>query len=261
MTLQDIIDYVNFIIRKSQAGETMTPEQFNTLIKGFNLQVFRSELDTVEVMAKEQRRDLYRVLQTYTPLLRYVKTSQVNTSGGVATKPADYVHWVSVMVRYNGRMRLVEVISHEEMGNRRSSMIDSPLSIKPALVITGASVYVFPKDVGAITDGGLEFTYLRMPAQPVYDYCFHQSTGKYYYMPVGSFIKTVGGVNNLYYFNTPTPAVLDVMHPGKQSGLDYTSKTVELDWDERYHPVFIDQLLRAAIPSYQPEQLPNAVAK
>jgi hypothetical protein len=252
MTLQQILNFVNFVIRKSQAGDTMTPEQYNDLLAGFNVQMFHDELQQVEVMAKAQGIPMYRALHTASALLRYIQYINLQTNAGITNTPDDYVHYIGIISVYNGAVRDIDVISREEMNNRRSSLLESQLNIKPAAIIEASTIFVFPKDVGSTALHKLEFSYLRMPCTPIYDYCLQESTGKYFYMPVGSFINNS---NNFYLFGATSPTAVNVYHPNKVVGTQYTSTTVELDWDERFIMRFVQALLQAAVPSYNPELL------
>lgn len=252
MTLQQILDFVNFVIRKSQAGETMTPEQYNVLLAGFNIQIFHDELNAVEVMAKAQGVTLYTALHTSGALLRFIQQAALLTSSGVVQLPTDYVHWLGLIALYNGAPRDIDVLTEESMNNRRSSMLDSQLGIKPAAVIQGNYLRVFPKDVGSTVNARIEFTYLRMAEDPVYDYCFQEGTGLYVYMPVGSYIDNL---NNMYLFGGTAIYRANVVHPSKVAGVIYTSITQELDWDIRFHMRFVQALLQAAAPSLNPELL------
>lgn len=258
MTLQQIISFVNFVIRKAQAGDIMTPEQYNTLLASFNIEIFNSELEKAEVAARAQNMDIYRIIETTGALPRFTKKVTLNTSGGYVSLPADYVIKLGLIAKYNNSWRPMEVITEYEMNSRRGSMLETPLDIIPAASIFGGNINVYPKDVGE-APSGIELAYLRLPATPVYDYCMKESTGMYYYMPARSYIRTSGSLNNLYDY-AGLLIQSDVTHMSKVAGTDYTSKTVELDWDDRFHMRFAAAILRAVAPSLDPNLL-NEYAK
>jgi len=252
MTLQQVLDFVNFVIRKSQAGDTMGPEQYNTLLSGFNVQLFHDEFQQVEVMAKTQGIPVYRAIHTSSAILRFIQYIMLYTNAGKANVPDDYVHYVGIISTYMGAPRDIDVITREEMNNRRSSLLESQLGIKPAAIIEGPNIFVFPKDVATISPHGLEFSYLRMPKTPVYDYCLQESTGKVIYMPPNSFIDNL---NNMYVSGSTAVFAANVFHANKISGTQYDSVSVELDWDYRFHMRFVQALLQVSAPSLNPELL------
>ncbi len=244
MTLQEILDFVNYIANKEQQGMALSPEQYNHLLKGFNVQMFSGEIKEVEVLAKQSGAPLYRLLYSASSLRPFRTFATLTTdSNGVAALPSGYVHFTGLISQYNGMFRDIDVISEEEMLNRRTSLMETPLAIKPACTMYGSSVKFYPTNVGHAPTGTVEMSYLRKPTPPNYDYCIKTSTGIVYYMTTDSSMVPVGSTHSLI---TPSGTVAyGVTHTGVIVGEIYTSRSVELEWDEQYHPVFIKLLLDA----------------
>jgi len=259
MTLHEILSFVNFVANKEQSGLTMSPEQYNTLLIGFNTQVFAIELETLEVQAKAQQLPLYRLLYGASSLRPFRKNDTMTTNGsGIAALPSDYVHYTHFSSLYNGMYRDIDVISDEEMSNRRTSLMETPLEIKPACTLYGNSAQFYPKDVGRTPQGDVEITYIASPATPNYDYCLSEYTGKIYYMPPGYYIRRMAPTQYSLYDDTNTLVVASIYHRNGSTIPVFgtlNSTTVELEWDNRFHPLFITMLLNAVGVSLKDEQI------
>ena len=266
MTIKQILDFVNFIANKEQQGQTLRPIDFNNLLSGFNVKVFNDELMGVEVMAKAQGMPMYTALYNASSLKKFRKFATLTTDAlGITSLPNDYVHYTSIVGKYNGAMRPIDVISEEEMVTRRISMTEIPLTLKPACTMYGTTVRFFPNDIGHGANQAAELSYIKFPVTPNYDYCLSVDTGLEIFMPVGSFINAFNdGTQNLYLVDS-TLVASNVELPIIQGYLPYTSQTVELEWEERFHMIFVKLLLDAIGVNLKDEQIRSyqqeAVAK
>ena len=260
MTLQEILNFVNYVANKEQQGLSLSPEQYNSLLIGFNVQLFQSEIDAVEVAAKQAGTPVYRLFSGVSSLRPFRKFANLTTDvSGVAPLPTDYVHYMSLTSLFNGTYRDIDVITEEDMANRRTSLMETPLSIKPACTMYGTSAKFYPSTVGHAPNGLVELSYIKKPSSPYYDYCVQKDTGVVVYMPVGSVLRYLGSAvwrleeaggtiiaSNVYYY---------LANPNQ------VSKTVELEWDERFHPVFIRLLLDAMGLNLDQEKLRTYMAQ
>ncbi len=256
MTIKGILDFVNYISNKEQMGQSLTPENFNVLLAGFNIKIFNDELTQVEVMAKTQGIPMYRALYAASSLRKFRTLTTLQTDAqGIASLPTDYVHFTKLLAQYNGAIRTIDVVSEEEMANKRSSMMETSLSIKPACTMYGTQVQFFPKDIGHSPNPNVELKYIKMPAIPNYDWCISNVTGSQVFMPVGSYVQTYGGATqNLYAANGDVLA-RDVELRVSLGYLPYTSFTVELEWDEIFQWKLITLLLTAMGVNLKDEQI------
>jgi len=255
MTLKEILEFVNFVANKEQMGQSLTPENYNSLLAGFNTKVFQDELSQVEIIAKAQGVPMYRALYGASSLRPFrTKATLTTDANGIASLPADYVHYTGLLAVYNGAQRDIDVISEEEMINRRSSLMETSLALKPACTLYGSEFQFFPKNLGHTPNGTVELKYLRFPLKPYFDHCVSNETGLMVAIPANAYISDNGGTTtqNLYDDNADLLAT-DVTNPGNV--LPYTSATVELEWEERVHWVFVGLLLNAMGVNLKDEQI------
>jgi len=256
MTVKQILDFVNFIANKEQQGQTLRPADFNNLLSGFNVKVFNDELMGVEVMAKAQGMPMYTALYNASSLKKFRKFGLLTTDAlGVAILPNDYVHYTSVVGKYNGAMRPIDVISEDEMVIRRTSMVEIPLTLKPACTLYGTTVRFFPNDMGHGVNQAVELSYIKMPVTPNYDYCISVDTGLEIFMPIGSYLNTNGLGQLVMYLPDGTVFATNVEHDIAQGVQPYPSQTVELEWEERFHMIFVKLLLDAIGINLKDEQI------
>lgn len=253
MTLREILDFVNFNANKSQEGNSMSADEFNTLLATFNVQMFENEFAAVEMQANAQGVSVYDLLYTHSSLRPFRVKTPISTSVGVAALPTNYSHYISFIAKFGVQERIINVVSENTLNIRRTSLAESDPSISPIVVIYSDSMQFLPKTLGVAH--AIEMTYLKEPNTPFYDECTAIESGLRVYMPAGSTI-TAGpftpDVPNLYSA-TGTLIQEKVEHPmwtnssyAEGGGIQvYTSKTVELEWDKRMQLAMIQHLLGA----------------
>lgn len=242
MNIRTILDFVNFKANKVQEGNTMSKDQYNTLLEVFNNKMFEEEYALVEMQAKEAGLATYDTIYSNSSIRAFRKLLLFTTVGGEANVPDDYKKFISFIAKYGDQERKISVVSDDMMNIKRTSILESPASIEPVVCIYDSVMKFMPKDIGASSQ--IEMVYLRKPLTPYYDSCVALASGLEVFMPVGSNIRTYGTVLNLYESATSSNIIqANVSH---SSGLSpYTSKTVELEWDEKMQLTLIDLLLQA----------------
>lgn len=256
MTLRQILDFVNFTSNKSQEGNALSSDEFNTLISTFNMQIFEEEFAAVEMQAKAQGLSVYELLYTNSSLRPFRVKTNVSTALGVATLPTNYSNYITFLAKFGAQERVIEVVSERVMNIKRTSLAESSPSISPVVTIYSDSMQFLPKTLGV--ENAIEMVYLKKPNTPFYDECVADD-GLRVYMPVGSYIEIpMGSLSprpNLYAANR-NPIANSVYHPiwegykaqhpdDDTEVITYTSRTVELEWEERKQLVMIDLLTQA----------------
>jgi hypothetical protein len=235
MTIKQILDFVNYIANKEQMGQSLSPENYNALLSGFNTKALYGASSL-------------RPFRTFTTL-----TTDAN---GIAVLPTDYVHYNKLLASYGATLRTIDVLSEEEMANRRTSLMETSLLIKPACTLYGSDVQFFPKNIGHYPNPAIELKYVRMPVAPNYDWCISNATGLHVFMPVGSYITDNGGTTaQTLYDASANILAADVEIPHIVNTLPYTSATVELEWEKRFHWTFVSLLLTAMGINLKDEQV------
>jgi len=241
MNLRQILDFINFTANKVQEGNTMSKDQFNTLLVTYNDRMFEDEFAAVEVQAKSQGLMVYDLLYNYSSLRPFRVRLGIATNGGAAPLPSNYKHYITFIGKYGSQERDIEVVSEAVMNIRRTSILESPASIKPYVCIYDTEMVFKPKDIG-VAPNGIEMVYLRKPLTPFYDTCISESSGLEVYMPALSQIRAAGLIYNLY--ESATSGVILESNVVSPTGVyPYTSQTVELEWDEKMQQQLINHLL------------------
>lgn len=241
MTLDQILSTVNYYAGKDTRGNTMSVSEFNTLIPEIQELYYDKQLNPQPTEALR-------------PFIRHMGVDSgtvplVVSSSGLATIPSDYVRRISVTFIYDGVERPVEVLEPEEFDERKSNGIELPTRKYPIASFGSDVLRVNPKNLQF-----LNFTYYRKPLVPYYDYCQDADTLNQIYMPVGSRIVT-GQTTGQYDLNLDGEILAsnvtkggvtddtDTSVPPTPGMIFYTSQTVELEWEDRFHPQFVHMLL------------------
>ena len=255
MNLQSILDLVNYTADKEQAGLTLIPTDYNVVLKSINWELCNDELDK---LVKDSVTPISGVMINGSILNPFKKTGQLNPVNGSATLPDDYVRFMSFsQFGYNDPVKQVTVgqqyreitpVSPDQYARIQNNVYARP-DLHPVVKILGKSIYVIPYDIPLVN-----LDYIRTPLTPYYDYC-QDSIGNAVYMPVGSVI-------HLNDSNTPTlyDSIGNVIEtPVTKDGISYpyTSKTVELEWEERTYPIFVLRILSKVGVNLSAEQITN----
>ena len=251
MTIGELYTYVNAMIAKEVEGNTFTPATFNVIINETNIQMFKDEYGLLERQAKATGKGLYELLFSGSPLRVFTETKAGSGSNIILLSTIDpaYEQFVACTAIHDDLYKDVELVDLAEANYRRAKMDGMLLYEQPIISLHSNKLVILPTDVGL---AGTELIYLRMPKTPIYDYYIKNSTGKVYYLPPLYKAITTDGITKIY---TSTGALVDsgVTVPGAIIGtfvmIDYTSRSVELEWKTSYHTDFVRRLLvKAGVP-------------
>lgn len=271
MNLNEILLKLQFVTNKSHSGRRLTPEYYNVLLADANNVKFYTEWRLLTMAAKEAGGIVLESMIEDTPLNRYKKdaTLMAPDATGKVDLPVDFHHAFGMFCKYENIIRKIDICSEAEINMHLTSLAMPSLLYAPKAVRYGTYLRVYPFNVG-LEPNKIKLTYLARPAVPYYDYCFRNAVALPIYMPVGSYLAMdADGIRaNLYNVNNGVIAY-NVTHPlfnnitsGSEESDDtpadndrsadpnnptdttrYTSRSVELDWNEEQIPAIIAIML------------------
>ena len=182
MNLQELLDYLNFVINKEQSGNSLKPKNYNTLLYVSNIEYFNKKFGLPEEyrpghpfpsQAWETTQNMTDSLRKFKVKLGYDNTPLVISSNGKADIPANYAHYSSL--RYNLAinencdstisMRSIDILTDAQWADRVGSSINPPSYEYPICMFQNNYIQFLPLDLKFV-----EFTYLRFPETPSYIY-------------------------------------------------------------------------------------------
>lgn len=181
INVNDIKVFIDFMANKDQSGTSYSIEQLNNLFQSANIDLFRLRYGLPEqyVPGMPLPAQAYEVTQKMKDDLRACKVVSILplNSDGEMILPADYVHKTDITfkkivnaccgnppkVSYNG----VEIMDDDKWSERVSSVIKTPSQDFPVCNYLTDRIRFEPKDLGSV-----EFSYLRVPSQPVWGFTF-----------------------------------------------------------------------------------------
>lgn len=193
MTLQEIFDYVNFVISKDVSGQVLDPVRFNTLLNAVNVEYFRAESDKLLALSA-QPSEVKETAYSLSPVKKFVEEwITYACSSGVETVPVDFEVPLAMTALINNRLKNVKIMTEDEFAVARTSLLQRDVTNNPVCVKRRNELKFYPPKIDKVY-----VTYLRMPQTPYYDYCL-DSDDNIIEMPVGSYLSA-----------TVTPGVFDL---------------------------------------------------
>jgi len=169
MNLSEILSLCNYVANKEKLGNTLTPEQYNILLEAVNTDFFRKEYEAAQKLALQLNVRLGSVIFKSGALTVFrERQTGVTVTAGVITISdlvEIYVYWISMVTTYESVRRPVEFVSDVELEDRLTNLLAKQLEYHPAAIDNGDTILIYPGDITSV-----DFTYLRMPAQPVYSW-------------------------------------------------------------------------------------------
>jgi hypothetical protein len=193
INVNDIKIFIDFIANKDQSGTAYSIIQFNNAMQSANIDLFKQRYGLPEEYTPGMPipRMSYEVTQKMKDDLRVCK--EVSTlpvdSLGEMVLPDNYVHVTDVtFVKYTNQCcgkppkvsrRTVERIDDDKWSERLSNSIKTPSKDYPVCNFLKDAIRIEPRDLGYV-----EFSYLRVPSQPIWGY--QTTTGMEVYDPATS---------------------------------------------------------------------------
>jgi hypothetical protein len=176
----------------------------------------------------------------FTTPVKHAKLTNYNSANYNLDILGDYAYWLSLMTIYGGMTKSIDVITDQELDERRSNSLALDITQYPVAIINNNLINVLPNDIT-----NAEFTYLRKPITPVYDYYIDANLNEIY-LPAGSSHTLTSG---------------ETGSAGQTSGTTVNSNTVELDWDPIFHIEFCNEVLQRVAPHLKDAQLAQYAAQ
>jgi len=214
MTIYEIYSAVNFLLAKDKNGNAYSPSDFNIAIKAINEQLYTRELEKLLVKTEDGR--LKVIDDERAEIQHFRKTDSLP----LGVLPTDYIQWISV--KTDGK--LADVVTPTIYDSYNTNVLRPLVAEFPSCVFFQGQIV--PTD-------SHDLTYFRRATTPFMDYCV-DSNGDIVFMPVGS---TISGSNLILNGNTIASGITHL------NGIT-TSRTVELDWREKFHYEFIAPLVQ-----------------
>jgi hypothetical protein len=171
MTLNELYNLTNYIIRNEVRGNPCTPEQFELLINARQIDYFQKLYEN------------YERTQEFTDSLRTFKTIvDLTDLGSVVndeyiTLPADYFHF-STMSYINGSVYYpFDMVTKDQAIMRKISTLTVPTVTEPICYEFDGNLYIEPYE----DSYDLQMTYLRYPNDVVFSYGINADDEFVYY--------------------------------------------------------------------------------
>lgn len=200
ITLGDIWEEVNGMLRKEISGNTVTPMQFNQYLRSSGYEFFDREYNN------------YENSDQITASLRrfYVDLALTFTTGTSTNFPSNLYYPVLLMY---GNVE-VDIVTESEWGDLIGDALLAPDATHPIAKYTSTQMLVRPTSIASA-----DFKYFKRPAEPVFDY-YYDINDNLVYLPVGAVhVWTTGEVDSSGNVKTTGDP-------------NYTSQSVELDFEE-----------------------------
>lgn len=182
MTLFEQYNFLNFIGNKDYGGNILKPEQFKALAPIVNIELFKEKMGLPEEYQpgqpiSRQSFDLNKILNAETRFLREYEASQAVGSGTISY-PSDFFIVDEIRYVYQRTIDGVTIsipkpaqeLTEREYSDRAGNFTKKPTTENPVYVLRSGGIYIYP-----VTIVQVQFSYLRYPIDPVFDYV--QETG------------------------------------------------------------------------------------
>lgn len=171
LNINDILNFVNFELNKSQSGSTLSPAEYNTALAWANLEYYKLKYSLPEdyQVGRPDSRitlDITQKIMDDMRMLRVAKGGKNSPSlaidiNGWADIPPDFIHISSIKYNNNG----VEILRDDVVADRLSNSIKFPTPANPICCFQNDYIQFYPTNLGFV-----DFNYLRLPVQPVFNY-------------------------------------------------------------------------------------------
>ena len=180
INVNELYQFVLFVSNKQQSSGTITPSQFNLVLKRAYTQWVTERYNDPNKMAMGSNvpaRYGYQLNQKITDDIKHLIVDPADydvDASGKMEYPEDYLHISSCRYKYRKQLDCDEIITKEvdvkamkdsEIGHILTSQIVEPTKRYPYLAFYKDYIQFFPKDLGKVT-----MTYLKKPETPEWTY-------------------------------------------------------------------------------------------
>lgn len=189
MTLMGIYDLIKFIGNKDFNGNIYSPPQYQISIIAANIDYFKVKFGLPEEYQSGVASTRLQGIQPGRPVPRqYIDATQKLSddlrkfkefvedqvvAAGKFSIPSDYVHCISIQYNYtptvDGTPTIlpvpVDMLTEDQWADRMGNFIKRPTIKNPIGIIRQDDIFIEPNTINAV-----DFHYLRLPLEPVFDY-------------------------------------------------------------------------------------------
>lgn len=167
-----IYDFVNTILRKEKNGSAVSPERFTLMLVSSMWEKVNYEFSRFEMA---------QVITDTIKSLKVIETIAVTAGGDfdITTLGDDYLHPTTLTYVDTGtRTRQIDIVTDAEWAEYTSNSLLAPDLLFPIAKIVDETIYFTP-----IVSVNAEFTYLKKPTEPFYDYYWDVNDDVIYMSP------------------------------------------------------------------------------
>lgn len=183
MTLFEQYNFVSFILNKDYAGNVVKPDKFKEVVKVINQELFNIMMGLPEGFAPGQpipqmSFDLTKLLNAETRFLREYESAQAVAAGVIAI-PSGFFMVDTIRFGYQRSIdgvattlyRPVEELTEREYSDRAGNYTKQLTQKNPGYVLRNDGIYIYPTTISQV-----QFSYIRFPVTPVFDYTLGTGT-------------------------------------------------------------------------------------
>jgi hypothetical protein len=158
--IDDIKEFIEFVVNKVQSGNSVTPDQFNLSADRAQMVIYEADYDKWR-----------RTKDASDFILSFVKTVDLAISSiGYALYPLDWQHSLDIKsyyVRSNGQGIFVPIVEsvQKDWGTVESSLLLIPNKRFPKFSEYADHIEFLPRDLGVA-----RFSYFSRPVKPIWAY-------------------------------------------------------------------------------------------
>ena len=170
MTIDQVYKFVDFIIKKSNSGGYLTPDEFNLIINRAQIQYFnklygnQNDYRYDRPVPKIAYAITEKISNSLSPFLSD-STALVVDGNGQVNIPSDLFQTVSITHTIDGIEYEITRVEQDRIANNLSSYYDSPTSDFPIYSQLRTKFQFYPKDLATAS-----LFYLKKPTDMVWGY-------------------------------------------------------------------------------------------
>lgn len=224
ITVAEGLKIINYLASKENSGSTLSPQEYNSIMKAVTHEMTQEEFDASQVYAIQKNIPFSEAIASNKTLREFRKKQSITFTSGaydLAGLAGGYLYWAGLITTSGGQLREIDIVTDKERMDRITNLLAKSPTNYPCAIINGNSLEVTPSN---ITSGVL--TYYSRPVNPVFDYYIDANL---------SIIPFAVGDNH-------TLQAGEVSSTGETSGY-FNSLTVELPFNYERHMNFFNRVL------------------
>lgn len=223
MNINEIYTLCNYITNKDVSGNAFTPNQFNDIVEILNRPFFKKKVEESGYFENRKSMSYNDTLNTSKNLHKFIVNETIAAAGGTT-----YTYAYFLGASDSDTDFLIELIEEAEYQDRVGDSILAPSASAPVAMERGDNVVIKPDTVANVN-----LSYYRFPTDPFLDY----------YIDVNGAIQFLSAGAT----HTWTTSEIDSSGTTRTTGQpDWTSLTVELEYNEDMHEDFMNEILSRA---------------